>query len=319
MTDPAATPLPVTAADIEAAAARIAGRVRRTPVVESGAGSFGIDTSLSMKLELVQHTGSFKARGAFNTLLSCKVPQAGVAAASGGNHGAAVAYAAGVLGHPADIFVPETSAPAKIARIRASGARLHVGGMRYADAAEACARHREETGAMDIHAYDAPATIAGQGTVALEWLEQAPDLDTVLIAVGGGGLISGCALWLAGKVRVVAVEPEGSRALNAALEAGRPVDVPVESLAADSLGARRCGDLVHRICAANVDESLLVPDAAIRDAQTRLWTELQVAAEPGGATALAALTCGAYRPSPGERVGVLVCGGNVELASISTW
>lgn len=319
MTDPAATPLSVSAADIEAAAERIAGRVRRTPVVESGAGSFGIDASLSMKLELVQHTGSFKARGAFNTLLSSKVPQAGVAAASGGNHGAAVAYAAGVLGHPADIFVPETSAPAKIARIRASGARLHVGGMRYADAAEACARHREETGAMDIHAYDAPGTIAGQGTVALEWLEQAPDLDTVLIAVGGGGLISGCALWLAGKVRVVAVEPEGSRALNAALEAGGPVDVPVESLAADSLGARRCGDLVHAICAAHVDRSVLVPDTAIRDAQTRLWTELQVAAEPGGATALAALTCGAYRPSPGERVGVLVCGGNVELDSIATW
>ncbi|WP_186394863.1 threonine/serine dehydratase [Stappia sp. TSB10GB4] len=319
MTDPAATRLSVTAADIEAAALRIAGRVRRTPVVESGAGSFGVDASLSMKLELVQHTGSFKARGAFNTLLSSKVPQAGAAAASGGNHGAAVAYAAGVLGHPADIFVPETSAPAKIARIRASGARLHVGGMRYADAAEACARHREETGAMDIHAYDAPGTIAGQGTVALEWLEQVPDLDTVLIAVGGGGLISGCALWLAGKVRVVAVEPEGSRALNAALEAGRPVDVPVDSLAADSLGARRCGDLVHKICSGHVDESLLVTDEAIREAQTRLWAELQVAAEPGGATALAALISGAYRPAPGERVGVLVCGGNVELGSIAAW
>lgn len=318
MTEQAAKPLPVTAADIEAAAARIAGRVRRTPVVDSGAGSFGIDASLSMKLELVQHTGSFKARGAFNTLLSSDVPEAGVAAASGGNHGAAVAYAARALGYPADIFVPETSAPAKIARIRAAGARLHVAGTRYADAAEACARHREQTGAMDIHAYDAPGTIAGQGTVALEWLEQVPDLDTVLIAVGGGGLISGCALWLAGKVRVVAVEPEGSCALNAALKAGEPVDVPVDSLAADSLGARRCGDLVHTICAAHVDQSLLVTDEAIRAAQTRLWTELQVAAEPGGATALAALTSGVYRPAPHERVGVLVCGGNVALDSIAT-
>lgn len=201
---------PVSRDDVAEAARRIEGHVRRTPVVETGAGTFGLDASITLKLEQLQHSGSFKARGAFNTLLSDKVPQAGVAAASGGNHGAAVAHAARALGHRADIFVPETSSPAKIARIRSYGATLHVGGARYADAAEACARHRETSGAMDIHAYDAPGTIAGQGTVALEWLEQSPDLDTVLIAVGGGGLISGCALWLAGKVKVVAVEPEGS-------------------------------------------------------------------------------------------------------------
>jgi threonine dehydratase len=313
--DPTAeTPAPD---DIAAAAARIAGHVRRTPVIDSGVGTFGLDLSVSLKLEHLQHSGSFKARGAFNTLLSAQVPDAGVAAASGGNHGAAVAYAARALGHPADIFVPETSSPAKIARIRSYGARLHVGGERYADAAEACARHRARTGAMDIHAYDAPATIAGQGTTALEWLEQEPGLDTVLIAVGGGGLISGCALWLSERVRVVAVEPEGSCALHAALAAGAPVDVGVESLAADSLGAKRCGDLVHAICATRVAESLLVPDAAIREAQARLWRELQLVVEPGGATALAALVSGAYRPAPGERVGVLVCGGNVALNTIA--
>ena len=311
------TDRPVTRADIETAADRIAGHVRRTPVIDSGAGSLGLDISISLKLEQLQHSGSFKARGAFNTLLSADVPETGVAAASGGNHGAAVAYAARTLGLPADIFVPETSSPAKIARIRAAGARLHVGGARYADAAEACARHRAATGAMDIHAYDAAATIAGQGTTALEWLEQVPDLDTVLIAVGGGGLISGCALWLEGRVKVVAVEPEGSCALHAALAAGAPVDVTVDSLAADSLGAKSCGDLVHAICATRIAKSVLVGDDAIRDAQTRLWRDLQTVAEPGGATALAALTSGAYAPEPGERVGVLVCGGNVALETIA--
>ena len=308
---------PVSRDDVAQAARRIEGHIRRTPVIESGAGTFGLAASLTLKLEELQHSGSFKARGAFNTLLSSDVPAGGVAAASGGNHGAAVAYAARALGHRADIFVPETSSPAKIERIRSYGATLHVGGARYADAAEACARHRETSGAMDIHAYDAPGTIAGQGTVALEWLEQAPDLDTVLIAVGGGGLISGCALWLSDKVKVVAVEPEGSCALHAALAAGHPVDVSVESVAADSLGAKRCGDLVHRICATRVSESVLVSDDAILEAQARLWNEMQVAAEPGGATALAALVGGAYRPASGERVGVLVCGGNVDPRTLA--
>jgi threonine dehydratase len=309
----------VTRSDIAAAHARIAGRIRRTPVIESGAGSFALDASINLKLELLQHSGSFKARGAFNTLLSSDVPAGGVAAASGGNHGAAVAYAARALKPPSRYLRSRNLRPGQDrAHSAGYGARLHVGGARYADAAEACARHRAQTGAMDIHAYDAPGTIAGQGTVALEWLEQVPDLDTVLIAVGGGGLISGCAVWLHDKVKVVAVEPEGACALHAALEAGHPVDVTVDSLAADSLGAKRCGDLVHELCAPRVAESVTVTDDAIREAQTRLWSELQVAAEPGGAAALAALTGGAYRASPGERIGVLVCGGNVALDTIQT-
>lgn len=307
----------VTSSDIEAAYERIAGHIRRTPVMESGAGSFGIARSVSLKLELFQHAGSFKARGAFNNLLSRAVPEAGVAAASGGNHGVAVAYAARALDIAADVFVPETSAPAKIAKIRALGARLHVGGARYADAADACARHLAESGAIDIHPYDAAETIAGQGTVALEWEEDVPDLDTVLVAVGGGGLISGIATWFSGDVKVVGVEPVGSCALQAALEAGRPVDVDVESIAADSLGAKRCGNLVYEICREKVDSVVLVGDAAIAEAQARLWREAQIAAEPGGATALAALVAGAYRPAQDERVGVLVCGGNLDPATLS--
>lgn len=304
--------------DIAAAHDRVRQHVRRTPVMESGAGSFGLDRSLSLKLELFQHSGSFKARGAFNNLLSREVPAAGITAASGGNHGAAVAFAARALDKRADIFVPETSSAPKVAKIRSFGANLHVEGKRYADAAEACRRHREETGAIDIHAYDAVETIAGQGTVALEWGEQEPDLDTVLVAVGGGGLISGIAAWFDGKVKVVGVEPVGSCALQAALDAGGPVDVDVDSIAADSLGAKRCGDLAHAICKEKIDRVVLVGDDAIAEAQSRLWLEAQIAAEPGGATALAALISNAYRPQPGERVGVLVCGGNVDPSTLAT-
>ena len=269
------------------------------------------DTAMSLKLELFQHAGSFKPRGAFNNLLSQEVPAAGVAAASGGNHGAAVAYAARQLGHPADIFVPEISSPAKIAKIRAAGARLHVGGARYADALAACEAHQQQSGAIGIHAYDAFETVAGQGTLGLEWEEQVPDLDSVLIAVGGGGLISGVAAWFSGRAKVIAVEPQGSRALHAALEADAPVDVSVESLAADSLGARSIGQLNFEICSEHVAQSLLVEDSAIEAAMAWLWHRMQVAAEPGGATALAAVLSGVYRPEPGERVGILVCGGNV--------
>ncbi|MXN64871.1 pyridoxal-phosphate dependent enzyme [Stappia sp. GBMRC 2046] len=303
--------------DIATAYRRIHRHVRRTPVMESGAGSFGLDRSVSLKLELFQHSGSFKARGAFNNLLSREVPAAGIAAASGGNHGAAVAYAARALGKRADIFVPETSSPAKIAKIRSFGANLHIEGQRYADAAEVCERHREETGAIDIHPYDAVETIAGQGTVALEWGEQVPDLDTVLVAVGGGGLISGVATWFDGKVKVVGVEPVGSCSLQAALDAGGPVDVDVESVAADSLGSKRCGDIAYAICKDRIDRVVLVGDDAIVEAQSRLWMEAQIAAEPGGATALAALSSHAYRPQPGERVGVLVCGGNVDPSTLA--
>ncbi len=302
---------PVTPDDIREAYARIRPHVRRTPVMDLAGSELDHDTAVSLKLELFQHAGSFKPRGAFNNLLCREVPAAGVAAASGGNHGAAVAYAAHQLGYPADIFVPEISSPAKIAKIRAAGARLHVGGARYADALAACEAHQQESGAIGIHAYDAMETVAGQGTLGLEWEEQVPELDSVLIAVGGGGLISGVAAWFSGRAKVIAVEPQGSRALHAALEADAPVDVSVESLAADSLGARSIGGLNFEICREHVTQSLLVEDSAIETAMAWLWHRLQIAAEPGGATALAALLSGAYRPQPGERVGVLVCGGNV--------
>nr|WP_198411780.1 threonine/serine dehydratase [Microvirga flavescens] len=306
----------VSRADIEAAHARIAPHIRRTPVWTLP-GAFGHEGPVSLKLEYLQHSGSFKARGAFNNILSSTVPEAGVAAASGGNHGAAVAYAARRLGVKARIFVPEISSPAKIAVIRSHGAEVVIGGARYADAQEACDRYVAESGALRIHPFAAEATIAGQGTVALEWEEDGAPLDTVLVAVGGGGLISGVASYWAGRMKVVGVEPEGSRALHASLEAGRPVDVEVNSLAADSLGARNTGDLVYSICREAVNHVALVTDEAIRQTQALLWRDWRIASEPGGATALAALVSGAYKPQAGERVGVLLCGANVELAKLA--
>nr|WP_040638342.1 threonine/serine dehydratase [Microvirga lotononidis] len=308
--------MPITRADIEAAHARIAPHIRRTPVLNMGS-AFGHDGAVSLKLEFLQHAGSFKTRGAFNTLLSKELPAAGVAAASGGNHGAAVAYAAKQLGVKARIFVPEISSPAKIAVIRSHGAEVVIGGARYADAQAACDLYVAESGALRIHPFAAESTMIGQGTAALEWEQDAPALDTVLVAVGGGGLISGVASWWAGRVKVVGVEPEGSRALHASLEAGRPVDVDVDSVAADSLGAKNTGDLVYSICRDTVDHVALVTDAAIRDAQRLLWRDYRIASEPGGAAALAALVSGAYKPRSGERVGVLLCGANVELAKLA--
>ncbi len=302
---------------VEAALDRIRPHVRHTPTMSVEGAAFGLAEPVSLKLELFQHTGSFKSRGAFNNLLARTVPAAGVTAASGGNHGAAVAYAAACLGHRARIFVPTVSSPVKIARIRSYGADVVVAGDRYADAALLSEAHARESGALVVHPYDSPYTIAGQGTVALEWEDDTDGLDTVLIAAGGGGLVAGAALWFAGRVKVVAVEPRGSCALHAALAAGRPVDVEVESIAVDSLGAKRVGDLVHAIASDHVAESVLVPDSAIVEAQRRLWETLRIASEPGGATALAALLTGAYRPGVGERVGVLVCGGNVDLAALA--
>lgn len=307
----------ITPDDIRAAHARIAGRVRRTPTMTLPPETFGTPVPVVMKLEFLQVTGTFKARGAFNTLLGDTMPAAGVCAASGGNHGIAVAHAAASLGIPARIFVPEISSPAKIARIRETGAELVVGGARYSDALAACEAHAAATGALSVHAYDAWPTMAGQGTVGLEWEEDAGGLDTVLVAVGGGGLISGIARWFDRRVKVVGVEPEGSSALHAALAAGGPVDVEVQSIAADSLGARNVFARVHETASAYVDHVALVPDAAIREAQKRLWLGLRAASEPGGAAALAALLCGAYRPAPGERVGVLACGANVDLAALA--
>lgn len=303
---------------VEAALARIRPHVRRTPVISVEGAAFGLAEPVSLKLELFQHTGSFKSRGAFNNLIARSVPASGVTAASGGNHGAAVAYAAACLGHRARIFVPTVSSPVKIERIRAYGAEVVVAGERYADAALLSEAYAQESGALVVHPFDSPYTIAGQGSVALEWEEDAAEgLDTVLVAAGGGGLVAGVALWLAGRTRVVAVEPRGSCALHAALAAGRPVDVEVSSIAVDSLGAKRVGELVHMVASEFVSEAVLVPDSAIVEAQRRLWETLRIAAEPGGATALAALLSGAYRPKPGERVGVLVCGGNVDLTTLA--
>src|SRR5262245_14793286 len=304
--------------DIRAAYARIRPHVRRTPVIRVTAQDFGValDHPLALKLEFLQHTGSFKPRGAFNNLLSRPVPPAGIAAASGGNHGAAAAYAAQQLGHKATIFVPDVSAPVKIARIKSYGADTRVGGARYADALEQCEKFVAQSGALSVHAYDAAETIAGQGSVGLEWEEDAPDLDTVLVAVGGGGLIAGIAAWYGKRVKVVGVEPEGSRALHASLEAGKPVDVTVESVAADSLGARNTGQLVYDIARANVDHVALVADDAIVAAQRLLWDRLRIAAEPGGAAALAALVTGRYKPRSDEKVGVLLCGANVDLPKL---
>ena len=314
-TDETGTGLP-TPDDIANAYARIRPHIRRTPVMEIDGSEFNHDAPVSLKLELFQHAGSFKPRGAFNNLLVRDVPAAGVAAASGGNHGAAVAHAASRLGHPANIFVPEISSPAKIARIRRSGAALHIEGARYADALENCERFQAESGAIGVHAYAEPLTVEGQGTLALEWAEQAGGLDTVLVAAGGAGLISGIAAFFEGRVKVVGVEPVGSCALHAALAAGGPVDVDVNSVAADSLGSKSVGGLNHAICSRHVDHVALVEDDAIRNAMAVLWNRFQIAAEPGGATALAALLSGAYRPQAGERLGVLVCGGNIDPAHL---
>src|SRR5688572_16124659 len=305
--------------DIRAAYARIKPHIRRTPVICADAADFGLTLRhpLTFKLEFLQHTGTFKPRGAFNNLLARAVPQAGVAAASGGNHGAAVAYAAQRLGHKATIFVPDVSSPVKIARIQGYGADTRVGGARYADALENCEKFIAQSGALSVHAYDAAETIAGQGSVGLEWEEDARALDTVLVAVGGGGLIAGIAAWYGRRVKVVGVEPEGSRALHASLEAGRPVDVSVESIAADSLGARNTGQLVFDIARQNVDHVALVADDAIVAAQRLLWDRLRIAAEPGGAAALAALISGRYVPRADEKVGVLLCGANVELSKLA--
>jgi threonine dehydratase len=305
--------------DIRAAYMRIKPHVRRTPVLRTGADDFGLtlNAPLTFKLEFLQHTGTFKPRGAFNNLLSRAVPASGVAAASGGNHGAAVAYAAQRLGHKATIFVPDVSSPVKIARIKSYGADVRVGGARYADALDACNALVATSGALSVHAYDAAETIAGQGNVGLEWEDDAPELDTVLVAVGGGGLIAGIAAWYGRRVKVVGVEPEGSRCLHASLEAGKPVDVAVESIAADSLGARNTGQLVFDIAKANVDHVALVPDDAIVAAQQLLWEKLRIAAESGGAAALAALISGRYKPQADEKVGVLLCGANVDLAKLA--
>lgn len=294
--------------EIENAAGRIAGYAVRTPVMHSDA---LWDRDIGLKLEQCQHTGSFKARGAFNTLRASDVPSGGVVAASGGNHGAAVAFAAHRLGHRARIFVPEIAGPAKIALIERTGAELTVVPGEYADALDMARRYEAEQGAMQIHAYDAPLTVAGQGTLLREWEAQGLEADTVLIAVGGGGLIAGALAWAQGARKIVAVEPVPCNALEAARKAGHPVDVAVSGVAANALGARRIGEICFDLVQQFDTPVVTVPEAAILDSQAALWQAHRLLVEPAGATALAALRCGAYVPEPDERVAVLLCGGNI--------
>jgi threonine dehydratase len=301
----------ISAAAIRSTYELITPHIRRTPIIQIDAADFGIRAaSLILKLESLQHAGSFKTRGAFTNLLTRQLPRAGVVAASGGNHGAAVAFAAMKRGVPARIFVPSVASPAKIQQITAYGATLVIAGDRYADALAASEAWVAESGAMPIHAFDQAETLLGQGTVGLELEQQADRLTTLLVAVGGGGLIAGIAAWYQGRIRIVGVEPTRAPTLTRALEAGRPVDAEAEGIAADSLAPRRVGELVFPIVQRHVHSTVLVSDDAIRDAQRRLWSTLRVLAEPGGTAALAALTCGQYVPAPDEHLGVLICGGN---------
>lgn len=304
-------------AEIETAARRIAPYVRHTPVIRLSGRELDLAVPVvALKLELLQHAGSFKPRGAFNRLLQAELPAAGAIAASGGNHGAAVAYAAARLGARAEIFVPVRTPAAKCARIESFGARLVRDGATYAEALAASRGRQRETGALEVHAYDHADVLAGQGTVGLEFEQDAPELTHVLVAAGGGGLIGGVAAWYAGRARVVAVEPAGCPALHDALAAGYPVDAAVGGVAADSLGARRVGELMFPIAQAHVSEAVLVPDDAIRATQKLLWDRLRLVVEPGGATALAALVSGAWRPPEGARPGVVVCGANADPATV---
>jgi threonine dehydratase len=309
--------------DVHAASARIIGHVRRTPVVEVGASALGLAGSgdpVWLKLELLQHSGSFKARGAFNRVLAARdagaLPAAGVIAASGGNAGLAVAHVARDVGVPAEIHVPTTAPQVKVAKLAALGARVVQHGTEYAQAYEFALTAARESGALFCHAYDQPEICAGQGTLGVELLEQVPDVDTVVLAVGGGGLMAGVATALRGRARVVGVEPESIPTLNAALAVGSVVDVDVSGIAADSLGARRLGDIAFAVATECAVRSVLVSDRAIIEARQRLWRELRLVVEHGCAAAVAALAQGAYRPEPGERVAVVLCGANTDPADL---
>jgi threonine dehydratase len=292
--------------------------IRRTPMLPGDCRDFGLAPgSLTFKLEYLQHTGSFKARGAFANLLTRSIPSVGVAAASGGNHGAAVAYAARATGHSATIFVPDAASPAKAERIREYGAKLVIAGSRYADALAACEAFVIETGAMPVHAFEAEETMLGQATIGLEIEQDAPSLDTLLVAVGGGGLIGGIAAWFCGRIRLIAVEPELAPTLHMALAAGEPVEAPAGGIAADSLAPKRVGTMMFPFAREYVDRSILVTDDEIKAAQQSLWTCLRIVTEPGGAAALAVLLSGKYRPQPDERVGVLLCGANTTAVQFS--
>ena len=285
--------------------------IRRTPVIHLAGTDLGVRAGrVTLKLELLQHSGSFKARGAFANLLLRPVPAVGVVAASGGNHGAAVAYAAHMLGHAATIFIPSIASPAKVERIRGYGATLMIGGKDYDDALRASEGWASGHDALRVHAFDQEETLCGQGTLALELEEQAPDLDSLLVPVGGGGLLGGTAAWYGRKLRLIGVEPERCPTLTRASAAGRPVDAEVGGVAADSLGPRRVGELNYSIIRDALDQTVLVTDDEIHAAQVALWNQLRIVAEPGGATAIAALLSEKYRPRGGERTGVVISGGN---------
>jgi threonine dehydratase len=292
--------------------------VRRTPILAVAGADFGLDSiSLNFKLEFLQHAGSFKARGAFTNLLTREVPPAGVVAASGGNHGVAVAFAAMKLGVPAKIFIPTVASPEKIERIRSFGAQLVITGDLYADAFAASKIWAAQSGAIQIHAYDQLETLLGQGTVGLEFEQQCPDLDTLLVAIGGGGLIGGVAAWYTGKIKIIGVEPEAAPTLSSALRAGRPVDSPAGGIAADSLAPKRVGELMFPIAQKYIDRVILVAEEEIAQAQEALWTVLRIVTEPGGAAAFAALLSRHYQPKPQERLGVLLCGGNTTAVNFA--
>jgi threonine dehydratase len=302
--------------DVEAAWARIRNHVRRTPVIELPAGTFGASCPIAVKLEQLQVSGTFKGRGAHHKILVSDVPKAGVITASGGNHGAAVAYAARALGHKAEIFVPTIASPAKVARLKSYGATVNQVGEVYAEARAASEKRAAETGALMVHAYEDPGVFAGAGTVALEFAGQAA-FDTLLVAVGGGGLIAGCCAALGGgNTRIVAIETEGTPTLYEARRAGKPVQVAISGVAADALGASLIGTPNFELAQKYVADAFLVTDDAVRAAQKALWEDLRVIAEPSGATSLAALMSGVYKPAKGERVGILICGANTELSAI---
>jgi threonine dehydratase len=285
--------------------------IRHTPILHVDLADFGgAPGPFALKLECLQHSGSFKARGAFASLLTQSIPASGVVAASGGNHGAAVAYAAMRLGVPATIFLPGVTSPAKAERVRSYKANLVVAGERYADALAASERFGAEHGALAVHAFDQPQTLLGQGTIGCEIDADLPDVDTLLVAVGGGGLIGGIAAWFRGRVRIIAVEPEGSPTLWRALAAGQPVDAETEGVAADSLAPKRVGNIMFPIAKAFVERAVLISDHDIRAAQLALWDKVRVVAEPGGAAAFGALLSGKYTPAPDERVAVVVSGAN---------
>jgi threonine dehydratase len=308
----------ITAEHIAATEQLIRPHIRRTPVLEALGADFGLGTAqLIFKLELLQHSGSFKARGAFANLTMRRAPAAGVVAASGGNHGAAVAFAAMKLGVPAKIFVPKVASAEKVERIRGYGAELVIAGERYADALAASEQWVAQSGAMAVHAYDQIETLLGQGSVGLELEQQAPQVETLLVAVGGGGLIGGVAAWYSNRIKIIGVEPEAAPTLTLALRAGAPVDSPAGGIAADSLAPSRVGKLMFPIAQSSIERVVLVPDEAIEQAQQMLWKQLRIVAEPGGAAALAALLSRRYVPAPDERVGILLCGGNTTAVNFS--